>query len=284
MLCIDSAQKNDIIQEKQHIVNFYKKQVQTYDNVSYFAYWDQLYKKYDKLIEEYFSTPGTIIDVGCGTGLISEKLTYKRHSVFGIDISQDFLTKAKTKCGSGQNLFVRSIAEKIPLQDNIADGTICIETMDHIDDIELTVKDISRICKKRGIFIFDMTPQITLNVCSIIRNYFKIRPEKTKSQKHHTHNWSIVDDTGVKSSIAIYKHHLDYVEKLLAKYGFNIIQKYGMHISSVILFSEDFQVSSKSHMLFLLHKVFSKIDEKILNKINFFQNKATCLIYVCQKS
>lgn len=283
-LCVVHSQKGSLSEEKQDIINFYDNQVQVYDDVGDFAYWDVLYKKYDALIDRYFTRSGLVLDVGCGTGLISKKLTIKRYSVFGIDLTYNFLLLAKTKYNSLKNIFVKSIAEQIPLRNNIANGVICIQTLDHINNFDVVIGEISRICKKDGIFIFDMTPQCTFEIHNALRYIYNFLFKPNKFEKYTTHSWNLICDDKTKQTVTIYKHNLNYVKKILKKYNFNIIQKYGMHISSVVFFSEDFQVSSKSIILFWLNRIFSKIDEKLLNKIGFFQNKATCLIYICQKS
>ena len=146
--CITPSQKECIGKEKQEIIDFYEKQVRIYDDIKYFSYWDILYKKYDVLIDRFFTKNSLVVDIGCGTGLISKKLTSKKHSVFGIDISSDFLSLAKTKCNTCENTFVKGIAEKIPLKDNMVNDIACIETLDHVKNIEDAIHEISRICKK----------------------------------------------------------------------------------------------------------------------------------------
>lgn len=86
------------------------------------------------------------LEIGCAQGYYLTKALEKSKNVFGIDISKNFVEKARK---SGATTKIAS-GEKIPFKNNYFDFVLCTETLEHIPDWKKTIKEIKRVLKKNG--------------------------------------------------------------------------------------------------------------------------------------
>ena len=94
-----------------------------------------------------------IIDVGCGTGLVGEKLKAKDFSYFdGIDISKDMLSIAKSR--GYRNLFLGSLNKQLPVFDDAYDAAMCIGVFTHGHVSSDRFNELCRIVKPGGYVCF----------------------------------------------------------------------------------------------------------------------------------
>ena len=94
-----------------------------------------------------------IIDVGCGTGLVGEKLKAKDFIYFdGIDISKDMLSIAKSR--GYRNLFLGSLNKQLPVLDDAYDAAMCIGVFTHGHVSSDGFNELCRIVKPGGYVCF----------------------------------------------------------------------------------------------------------------------------------
>jgi ubiquinone/menaquinone biosynthesis C-methylase UbiE len=102
-----------------------------------------------------------ILDIGCGTGRITSKLTKKGSTVVAIDFSGDSIKLCKARCNNPFELstnvhFIRADACNLPFKDNSFDKCICSEVFEHIPSKGERLKMIceaNRVLKDQGIFL-----------------------------------------------------------------------------------------------------------------------------------
>jgi len=95
-----------------------------------------------------------VLDIACGEGYGSAILSTKASSVVGVDIDQSSITHAKKQYGSIKNLdFKLGSLTKIPLNDNCVDVITCFESIEHIIEHELAVKEFKRVLKPGGLLL-----------------------------------------------------------------------------------------------------------------------------------
>ena len=94
-----------------------------------------------------------IIDVGCGTGLVGEKLKAKDFIYFdGLDISKDMLSIAKSR--GYRNLFLGSLNKQLPVLDDAYDAAMCVGVFTHGHVSSEGFNELCRIVKPGGYVCF----------------------------------------------------------------------------------------------------------------------------------
>lgn len=100
-----------------------------------------------------------VLEVGCGGGLLSEGMAERGVIVVGIDPSESSLQTARThsqQSGLGQNTFFeQGYAESLPYADGSFSAIVCMDVLEHIDNPDAAIREISRVLAPGGIFIFD---------------------------------------------------------------------------------------------------------------------------------
>lgn len=97
-----------------------------------------------------------VLDLGCGAGRCVIYLVQNGFEVFGIDISEEGIRKAKERLKERNltaDLRIGSIYNTLPYEDNFFDAVISIKTIYHgtIEDIRKTIKEIERVLKPGGL-------------------------------------------------------------------------------------------------------------------------------------
>ncbi len=100
-----------------------------------------------------------VLEVGCGGGLIANELAQRGALMIGIDPSSNALAIARTKVqenGLGQSAyFEQGYAESLPYADGSFSVIVCLDVLEHVRDLQATLKEITRVLAPGGIFIFD---------------------------------------------------------------------------------------------------------------------------------
>jgi 2-polyprenyl-6-hydroxyphenyl methylase/3-demethylubiquinone-9 3-methyltransferase len=91
----------------------------------------------------------TLVDLGCGGGLLAPHVEAYRH--VGIDLSWSSLRAA---AGHGV-LPVRADAVALPLRDHVADVLIAGEIFEHVTDLPGVIAEIARVLRPDGVLVFD---------------------------------------------------------------------------------------------------------------------------------
>lgn len=117
-----------------------------------------------------------VLEIGCGVGIVSAHLT-NRHTidVIGIDLDSDQIAIAKTYNKESEHLnFAIADATKLPFFNQKFDMVLSIYVLHHIGNWKNTLKEINRVLKENGYFIFyDLAySKFTTRIFSpIVKNY-----------------------------------------------------------------------------------------------------------------
>ncbi len=120
---------------------------------------------------EKYGMPGTVVDLGCGTGSLSIPLARSGFHVYGIDLSPDMLAVASSKWedsqGAGSALSAGSLRwlqqdmREWELQEP-ADAVIsfcdCLNYLTEEEDVEAAFKATWTALRNGGTFLFDVHP------------------------------------------------------------------------------------------------------------------------------
>lgn len=107
-------------------------------------------------IAELSETGGRILDLGCGTGIIGEKLIKKGNTVYGIDASKGAAKKAAEK---GIIAKAGDVTGKLPYKNSLFDGIVMAEILEHVVDTDAFLLEARSKLKKNG-YIIITTPNI----------------------------------------------------------------------------------------------------------------------------
>ena len=109
-----------------------------------------------RLIEKH-SRNTIVLDVGCGTGLITRHLT---GDVIGLDINRWNLDRAKNNSPNTQ--FILGDIENLPIRDLVVGTVVCTETLEHLPDPKRAVNEIYRVLKSKAKFIGSVPSNIII--------------------------------------------------------------------------------------------------------------------------
>lgn len=162
-----------------------------------------------------------ILDFGCGSGIYAKLLAKKGAIVKGFDISEGMLKIARNenpdiefRQGSGYN---------IPFKEEF-DIVVAPLVMDYFDNWDKVFREVSRVLRRDGFFIFSAGNPICETVKKIgpkgdrlkvlgINNYFE--------EKVHYSNWNFPD--GSKESVPGYHKTYETIIKTIVRNGFEIV-------------------------------------------------------------
>lgn len=114
----------------------------------------------DDVLVRYKKRDATILDVGCGPGLLTKEFAFRSRKFFvkGIDISRVAVNMAKKNCKELPNtsFFVGDV-NRIPFPSNSFDIVVCKDTLHHFNDPKQAIREMLRVVKKDGvIYIQDL--------------------------------------------------------------------------------------------------------------------------------
>ncbi len=93
---------------------------------------------------------GKILDLGCGTGLYTERLIKMGFDVVSLDYSMEMLRIAKRKI---EGKFIRGNAMRLPFRDSVFDGIVAVTSFEFFPDPEKAIKEMKRVVKRGGFII-----------------------------------------------------------------------------------------------------------------------------------
>jgi ubiquinone/menaquinone biosynthesis C-methylase UbiE len=108
-----------------------------------------------------------ILDLGCGSGLLTRELVKKGHIVVGADIAEDLLSLLnKTFDSEPYGNFMGSVisdAERICIADNLFDIVLCIGVLQYQTNDKAILKEIHRVLKKDGVCLLTFPNLLRIN-------------------------------------------------------------------------------------------------------------------------
>jgi len=139
---------------KEVIKERWNRTVQRYDNLPGHGFFSEEEKEaWKNLLSRVIGNEKlNVLDVGCGTGVISLPLSEMGHTVTGIDISENMLRNAKEKANS-HNLIINfriGDAENLPFEDESLDMVINRNLVWTLPDPERAIFEWGRVLKPEG--------------------------------------------------------------------------------------------------------------------------------------
>ncbi len=139
-------------------------------------------------VKKYLNLPlqkTSVLDVGCGGGLISEPLARIGCNVTGIDASDININIAKEHAKNLDIHYMKMLVEDLVKEKQKFDLILALEVLEHIDNIEIFIRNCFNLLKPGGLLIFStMNRTIKSFMQSIL-----IAEYVLKWLPKGTHNW-----------------------------------------------------------------------------------------------
>jgi demethylmenaquinone methyltransferase/2-methoxy-6-polyprenyl-1,4-benzoquinol methylase len=164
------------------------KNASTYDQIVRFTTFGQDYHWKTQIIRILRKQQMSVLDLACGTGILSFMLIDKRPSirVIGLDLIWEYLQVAKSK--KSDSLLVNGNAEILPFIDESFDCVMSSYLPKYVN-IDILTEECCRVLKHGGSVIFhDFTYPRNLMVQNLWKAYFAILRFMAKFVK----SWNIV--------------------------------------------------------------------------------------------
>lgn len=167
-----------------------------------------------------------VLEIGCGTGVFTEKMGRTGAEIIAIDISPELIERAREKDVSSNVQFEVMNVEKMDFPDNNFDSVVGSSILHHLN-IEKAFLEIGRVLKKGGRVAFTepnmMNPQIMIQKnIKPIKRWLGDSPEETAFFR-----WSIVKMLGDSGFCDISVQPFDFLHPFTPAPLIPIVDKVG---------------------------------------------------------
>ncbi len=113
----------------------------------------------------------TWVDVGCGGGILAEAFAELGIAVTGIDPSASSVETARrhTRQQSLSIDYHVGTGERLPFADARFDYVSCCDVLEHVQDVDAVLAEISRVLKPGGLFFYDTVNRTGLSWLFLIK-------------------------------------------------------------------------------------------------------------------
>ena len=97
---------------------------------------------------------GSVLDVGCGTGLVGRELRARGFGgrLIGLDLSAASLEVAQ-ESGAYDVLDRADLQQPLALEDDSVDAVVCVGVMTYLPDVEATWREFARAARPSGVVV-----------------------------------------------------------------------------------------------------------------------------------
>lgn len=111
----------------------------------------------------------TVLDIGCGAGILTNALAKEGHTVFGIDLSAKSLEIAEQYDQTKKVTYQVANAYSLPYPDKSFDVVCAMDVLEHVEEPRLLISEASRVLVPGGLFFFHTFNRNPLSYLLIIK-------------------------------------------------------------------------------------------------------------------
>jgi ubiquinone/menaquinone biosynthesis C-methylase UbiE len=137
-------------------------------------YWNDLYANVENcrdlhfvqrleiaagLVSERAARDARVLDLGCGAGVLTERLVAAGYSVDAVDMAPDMLEFSRqrlAKYDSSKYRLQRAECQSLPFPDAAFDVVACIGVFGYMDDVDAAIREVRRVLRPGGTLILSI--------------------------------------------------------------------------------------------------------------------------------
>lgn len=132
-------------------------------NIEHRKEYGDVVDSYNFIIENNISKYSNILEIGCNIGSLLNLLSESGYTqIIGVDIATEAIKYGRNKYPKLKNRLLACDGDKLPFKNNEFDVVLSFDLLEHIPNAEDHLKEIRRILKPNGIYLFQ-TPNKIIN-------------------------------------------------------------------------------------------------------------------------
>jgi predicted TPR repeat methyltransferase len=161
------------------------------------------------LASHYIEPGQTVLDIGIGTGLGSERFAQAGLRIYGMDISDDMLEICRKKSFAAGLVRHDLTVFPYPFDDASCIHVVSTGVFQFFSELDRVFGEVNRILPERGMFIFITGDRKPDEPCEVV-----VGPEQT----------------GIGIPVTMFRHTQEQIEGWLAKNGFRFADSVGFMV------------------------------------------------------
>ena len=98
-----------------------------------------------------------VLDLGCAGGFMAEALEDRGATVTGIDPAEQAIAAARAHAAAHDRRITYDIGtgEALPYENAAFDAVVCVDVLEHVQDLAMVLAEAGRVLRPGGLFLFD---------------------------------------------------------------------------------------------------------------------------------
>ncbi len=143
---------------------------------------------------------GTVLDVACGTGKQSMRISDRGCRSIGAEASMEMIGVGRWVHPESRAMMLRSLAESLPFADGAFDRVICQGSLDHFADARAFMREAARVTKPGGRVVIALANFDSVS-CRIGRLVWRAKRRLGRPLPPGRPYWEIPEDHNVRGTL-----------------------------------------------------------------------------------
>ncbi len=115
------------------------------------------YGYFKDLLADVGVQTGRVLDIGCGGGILAEEFARDGFEVTGVDPAPESIETARAHAAASllRIAYQTGSGEDLPFAEQSFDIVTCCDVLEHVDDVQQVLREVSRVLKDGGLFLYD---------------------------------------------------------------------------------------------------------------------------------